>query len=159
MSRQTIVPAALKAVYENWHFAPAVISNGMIYCSGIIGTSADGQAGEAFDAGAFEGAQSALDDVEAPLTDLKAVEDPERQFATAFEALAAILREAGAGLGDIVELVTYHVDIRQHMETFMTVKDRYITAPYPAWTAIGVSELVVPGGLMELRAVAALPER
>ena len=26
--RQTIVPAALKGVYEQWHFAPAVVANG-----------------------------------------------------------------------------------------------------------------------------------
>ena len=39
----------------------------------------------------------------------------------------------------------------------MRVKDRFIRAPYPAWTAIGASELIVPGGLVELRAIAAVP--
>ena len=52
----------------------------------------------------------------------------------------------------------YHVDIGRHMETFMAVKDRYLTEPYPAWTAIGVSELVVPGGLVEIRAIAVAPD-
>ena len=40
------------------------------------------------------------------------------------------------------------------MAAFMAVKDRYLREPYPAWTAIGVAELIVPGGLVELRAVA-----
>ncbi|WP_157014718.1 RidA family protein [Mesorhizobium xinjiangense] len=153
MSRQTIIPTELEAVYANWHFAPAVISNGMIYCSGIIGTSADGQAGD--DASAFDGVRSTLQDSRASLSDLKAVDDPEQQFSTAFEVLAAILAEAGAGLGHVVELVTYHVEIRRYMDTFVKIKDRYIGEPYPAWTAVGVSELIVPGGLVELRAVAA----
>ncbi|BCH20945.1 Rid family hydrolase [Mesorhizobium sp. L-8-3] len=154
-TRRTIVPEALKGVYEGWHFAPAVVSRGMVYCSGIIGTSVDGEApGKA----ALEGARSTTAAPDAGLAALRAVRDPEAQFATAFEALAAILAEAGAGLGDIVEITTYHVDIGRHMEAFVRVKDRYLKEPYPAWTAIGVAELVVPGGLMEIRAIAALPE-
>lgn len=154
-TRRTIVPEALRGVYEGWHFAPAVISRGMIYCSGIIGTSVDGEApGKA----ALEGARSTTAVSDAGLAALQAVRDPEAQFATAFEALAAILAEAGAGLGDVIEITTYHVDIGRHMEAFVRVKDRYLKEPYPAWTAIGVAELVVPGGLMEIRAIAALPE-
>ncbi len=154
-TRRTIVPEALKGVYEGWHFAPAVISKGMIYCSGIIGTSVDGEApGKA----ALEGARSTTTVSDAGLAALQAVRDPEAQFATAFEALDAILAEVGAGLGDVVEITTYHVDIGRHMEAFVRVKDRYLKEPYPAWTAIGVAELVVPGGLMEIRAIAALPE-
>ncbi|MDP3897583.1 MAG: Rid family hydrolase, partial [Mesorhizobium sp.] len=83
----------------------------------------------------------------------------EAQFATAFEALSAILAEAGAGLSDIVELTTYHVDIATHMEAFMRVRDLYLSEPWPAWTAIGVAELVVPGGLVEIRAVAVAREK
>ncbi len=154
-TRRTIVPEALRGVYEGWHFAPAVISRGMIYCSGIIGTSVDG---EAPGKEALEGARSTTTVSDAGLAALQAVRDPEAQFATAFEALAAILAEAGAGLGDVIEITTYHVDIGRYMEAFVRVKDRYLKEPYPAWTAIGVAELVVPGGLMEIRAIAALPE-
>ena len=149
--RRTVVPAALQGVYDNWHFAPAVIANGMIYCSGIIGRS---PGGETPGADGLKGAETTLADPDAPLAALAAVEDPEAQFATAFEALKAILAECGAELSDIVEITTYHVDIARHMETFMRVKDRYLKEPWPAWTAIGVSELIVPGGLMEIRVVA-----
>ncbi|HIB5011826.1 TPA: RidA family protein, partial [Klebsiella quasipneumoniae subsp. quasipneumoniae] len=34
------------------------------------------------------------------------------------------------------------------------VKDRYIKAPYPAWTAIGVSEFIPENALVEMRIVA-----
>jgi enamine deaminase RidA (YjgF/YER057c/UK114 family) len=38
----------------------------------------------------------------------------------------------------------------------MKVKDRYLSAPYPAWTAIGISELAIPGGLVEIKVIARL---
>ncbi len=126
----------------------------MIYCSGIIGTSPDGEKPQRSAGGAFAGAQATLGVEEAPLAALVAVRDPEAQFETAFEALAEVLAQAGARLSDIVELTSYHVDIRSHMETFMRVKDRYLREPYPAWTAVGVADLVMPGGLVELRAMA-----
>lgn len=146
-----VIPASLKGVYEQWHFAPAVVANGFVFCSGIIGTS---PGGETPGADGLKGAQATLSDADAPLAALMAVRDPEAQFATAFEALKAILAEAGCTLADVVEITTYHVDIARHMETFMTVRDRYLADPWPAWTAIGVSELIVPGGLVEIRAVA-----
>lgn len=153
--RQTVIPAPLSQVYSRWHFAPAVISNGLIFCSGIIGTSADG---EAPGAAGLEGAEATLhSDADADIAALVAVREPEAQFATAFEALAAVLGEAGANLSDVVELTSYHVEMSRHMAHFMAVRDRYLSEPWPAWTAIGVSELAVPGGLVELRAVAEVP--
>jgi enamine deaminase RidA (YjgF/YER057c/UK114 family) len=146
-----IVPASLRGVYDQWHFAPAVVANGFVFCSGIIGTS---PGGETPGADGLAGAQATLSDADAPLAALMAVKDPEAQFATAFEALKAILAEAGCDLSDVVEITTYHVDIARHMQTFMTVRDRYLADPWPAWTAIGVSELIVPGGLVEIRAMA-----
>jgi enamine deaminase RidA (YjgF/YER057c/UK114 family) len=38
----------------------------------------------------------------------------------------------------------------------MKVRDRYLKEPYPAWTAIGVAELAVPGGLVEVKVIARL---
>ena len=149
-----IIPPALQGVYDNWHFAPAVVTNGLIFCSGIIGTSPDGE--PPHDDG-LAGARATTAEEANDLAALMAVRDPEAQFATAFRALRAVLREAGADLADLVEITTYHVDIARHMESFTRVKDRFILAPYPAWTAIGVSELIVPGGLMEIRAVAKAP--
>ena len=85
--------------------------------------------------------------------------DPEAQFAAAFETLAGILHEGGADLSDIVEITSFHVGISAHMEAFMRVWARYLKEPYPAWTAVGVAELIVPGGLVEIRAVAVDPRQ
>jgi enamine deaminase RidA (YjgF/YER057c/UK114 family) len=54
-----------------------------------------------------------------------------------------------------VDLVTYHTDMRDLMR-FMEVKNRYFTKDYPAWTAIGVSALAMPGLLVEIKATAVL---
>ena len=54
----------------------------------------------------------------------------------------------------VVELTTYHVGIRKHLTEFAEIKDKYVSAPYPAWTAIGVSELIAEGTIVEIKAVA-----
>jgi enamine deaminase RidA (YjgF/YER057c/UK114 family) len=123
-----VIPAPMKAMYDQFHFAPAVRSNGMLLCSGQIGIGPDG----------------------------KAPADPTEQFTLAFEGVKAVLAEAGLDFTDIVEMTTYHVGLQQHLPAFMAVKDRYVEAPFPAWTAIGVSELAFPGGLAEVRVTARL---
>ncbi|MFH9424217.1 Rid family hydrolase [Streptomyces sp. NPDC017529] len=66
----------------------------------------------------------------------------------------AVLEAAGASLDDIVELTTFHTDLRGDAEAFSRVKDEYITAPYPSWTAVGVTQLALPELLVEICAVA-----
>lgn len=148
---EIVVPPELQRVYDNWHFAPATICNGMIHCSGFIGTSPDGEPLNS----AFDGVQATAEADDSALADFIAIRDPEAQFDAAFQRVRAVLECAGASLGNIVEMTSYHVDINDHMAAFMTVKDRHIAAPYPAWTAIGISELIIPGGLMELSVIAA----
>jgi enamine deaminase RidA (YjgF/YER057c/UK114 family) len=74
------------------------------------------------------------------------------QLEQAFAHLDLYLAAAAATMGDIAELTSYHVDPRRHLDAFMAV-DRHIRSPYPAWSAIGVSELITPGALVELRVV------
>jgi enamine deaminase RidA (YjgF/YER057c/UK114 family) len=123
-----VIPASMKTMYERFHFAPAVRANGMLLCSGQIGAGSDG----------------------------RPQADPTEQFSAAFEAVKAVLAEAGLDFTDVVEMTTYHVDLQQHLGAFMAVKDRYVSAPFPAWTAIGITELALPGGLAEVRVVAKL---
>jgi enamine deaminase RidA (YjgF/YER057c/UK114 family) len=80
--------------------------------------------------------------------------DPAQQFETLFRTLNAVLREAGASLADVVEMTTFHVNMREHIDTFMQVKDRHMLEPYPAWTAIGISELFSRQALVEIKVVA-----
>ena len=120
---ETVVPPSMKPYYDTFHFAPAVIDGDRIRLSGVIGVGEDG----------------------------KCSADPETQFTTAFEGVKTVLAEAGANLGDIVEMTTFHVGLQKHLQTFMAVKDRFIEDPYPAWTAIGITELALPGALVEIR--------
>jgi enamine deaminase RidA (YjgF/YER057c/UK114 family) len=65
-----------------------------------------------------------------------------------------ILQEAGLDYTHIQEYTTYHVGLSQHMRTFMAVRDEFLDEPWPAWTAIGITELAVPGARVEVRVVA-----
>ena len=123
-----VIPPEMQAFYDNFHFAPAIKDGDRLFCSGVIGVGPDG----------------------------KASSDPETQFTQAFESLKSVLTKAGASFGDIVDLTTFHVGLQKNIGTFTKIKDKYVSAPYPAWTAIGISELAFPGGLVEIKAVARL---
>jgi enamine deaminase RidA (YjgF/YER057c/UK114 family) len=149
-----VIPPVLREVHDRWHFAPAMRARGFLFVSGIIGTSADGLK----PADPLGGAENTTADPAAPVAALVAVRDPETQFETAFEALRAILRAGGADLVDVVEITSYHVEMARHFAAFTAVRDRYLAPPWPAWTAVEVAGLIVPGGLVELRAVALAPD-
>jgi enamine deaminase RidA (YjgF/YER057c/UK114 family) len=123
---KAIVPNGYEAQYEEWGLSPAIRVGDTVYCSGQLGIGQDGK----LPAGAAE------------------------QFENAFEAVRAVLEAAGASLSDIVEMTTFHVGLLAEMETFTTVRDRYLTEPWPAQTAIGVAELGFPGALLEIKATA-----
>jgi enamine deaminase RidA (YjgF/YER057c/UK114 family) len=77
------------------------------------------------------------------------------QARLAFKNLERVLAETGASLADVVELMTFHtsmVDIRG----FSKVKAEFIPENYPAWTAVGVKELVMPQLLVEIKAMAVI---
>jgi len=128
--RQSIVPSGMEAVYNDIHYSPAVRVGRTIYISGQIGR--DDQ--------------------------LAVISDNEAQIVQAFENLKLVVEAAGATMKDIVDLTTFHTDMRD-LRLFMSVRDRYLTTDYPAWTAIGVSALGgVPGLIVEIKAIAVLPE-
>lgn len=127
--RKAIVPAGMEAVYEKIRYAPAVKAGNTIYVSGQIGRNAS----------------------------MQLVEDREAQIVQAFENLKLVLEEAGASLSDVVDVTTFHTDMRD-LPLFMQVRDRYLTThPLPAWTAIGAHMLGGAAGyIVEIKAVAVL---
>ncbi len=126
MAGDLILPDALKSTYQNFKFAPGVRAGGLLHMSGILGTGADG----------------------------KVPSDPAEEFEAAFQQARMVLGEAGLDFSDIVEMTTFHIGLQEHIGTFMAVKDKYITEPYPAWTAVGTTELAFPGARMELKITA-----
>jgi len=125
MTRDVILPDADRRAYETYHFAPAVRAGNLILCSGQIGTAG----------GAVP-------------------EQPEEEFRNAWRSVGRVLAAAGLGYENIIEYTTFHVGLQQHLQTFMKIRDEFISAPWPAWTAIGVAELAVPGARVEVRVVA-----
>jgi enamine deaminase RidA (YjgF/YER057c/UK114 family) len=121
-----VIPAWMKPIYETYHFAPAVIDGDHLRCSGMIGFRPD----------------------------LSVPENPTAQFTLAFENLRGLLAEAGRTFANVTEMTTYHVGLRAHMQAFTAVKDKFMSAPYPAWTAVGISELASPGALVEIQVTA-----
>jgi enamine deaminase RidA (YjgF/YER057c/UK114 family) len=82
--------------------------------------------------------------------------DFKAQTVQAFENLKAALEAVGAGFEHLVRINNYLVEIERNMAAFREVRDRYLVAPPPASTTIGVPALARPGGLFEIEAVAAL---
>src|SRR5262245_42922001 len=123
--KATLSPPAFVHFIEDWHFSPVLDTGDFVFLSGITGVRAD----------------------------LTVAADPETQFRDAFEFAKEHLSAASLTFDDVVEMTTYHVDLRDHLAAFMRVKDDYVSAPYPAWTAIGVSQLITEGTIVEIRLI------
>ncbi len=121
-----LAPPAFSHFPPDWHLSPIVDAGEYVFFSGVTGFHPDGR---------VDG-------------------DPERQFRDAFGFMQTNLAEVGLDWSGVVEMTTYHVDLRRHFDTFVRVKDEFVREPYPAWTAIGVSELISLGTLLEIRVIA-----
>ncbi len=122
-----IVPTFMKAVSHNFQFSPAVRIGSHILVSGIVGANSQGRLPADF----------------------------RSQVENVLATLEAIVSDAGATLDDVVSLTSYHVgDLQSHLAEFADVKTgRLGTPPYPIWTGVGVTQLGVPGALLEVSAV------
>lgn len=80
--------------------------------------------------------------------------DVKEGYRRAWRTIEGMLVKAGASLDDIVEMTTFHTDIANQMDDFKLVKKEFIKAPFPAWTGIGTSGLVLPTGVVEIKVTA-----
>jgi len=124
--KKSLTTPAFAHFPKDWHLSPALDTGEFVFFSGVTGTHPD----------------------------LSVASDPETQIRDTFEFLRANLAAAELTFDDVVEMTSYHVDLRRHLALFVKVKDEYVTAPYPAWTAIGVTELITEGTLIEIRVIA-----
>lgn len=118
-----------RAFQEAVGYADAAIAGDTIYLSGVVAGLAKGE------------------------TDLAPGYD------RAFKAIAATLARAGASWDDVVDITTFHTDLAAHIDGFVAVKNKYVKAPFPAWTAIGVPRLYEPTAVVEIKVVAAKPRK
>ncbi|MDH6195758.1 enamine deaminase RidA (YjgF/YER057c/UK114 family) [Mycobacterium frederiksbergense] len=124
--KKIVVPEWMRPMYDAHHFAPAVIDGDHLRCSGMMGIRPD----------------------------MTVPAEPRAQFTLAFENLRGLLAEAGLTFANVTDMTSYHVGLRQHVQMFGEVKDEFVAAPYPAWTAVGVTELAMPGALVEIQIIA-----
>ncbi len=82
--------------------------------------------------------------------------DFEAQAVRVFENLKAALAAAGAGFGDVARLGAFLAD-RKYLGTYRDVRMRYLSEPYPASTGV-IAELIMPELLIEVEALAVLPD-
>ncbi|MFD9945413.1 Rid family hydrolase [Nonomuraea sp. NPDC059023] len=73
-----------------------------------------------------------------------------------FSCLERILADQGAGFGDIAFIRSYLTDMSQ-APAYREVRKRYITGTPPASTTVEVSRLFMPGLVLEVDAIVALP--
>ena len=105
-------------------YADAVIAGDKVYLSGVIVTPEPGE------------------------SDLKPA------FTRAFDRIGRTLERAGVSWDDVVDLTSYHTDLQSSINEMVEVKNLYIKAPFPAWTAIGISALYEADGVVEIKIVA-----
>ena len=108
---------------ENWGFSDAVIVGDDIYLSGIVAGTGPGETGT------------------------------EAAYERVYAQIGAVLKRAGGSWDDVVDMTSFHTDVEAQIETMAKVHKRHVKAPYPAWTAIGVSK-VLGGGITEIKVVA-----
>lgn len=113
-----------RAIHEEWGFAEAVVHGDTVYISGVVARLNPGET------------------------------DQSAAFERAFQDIADILKRAGSGWDDVIEMTTYHTDLPVQIEAFNKVKARHVHAPYPAWTAIDVDRLAPDSGIVEIKVVA-----
>lgn len=128
MKRRSVVPQELGSYYTDWKMSPGLISGQHVFFTGFTGADAEGN-----------------------LPD-----DPEAQMRNAFEKIGFVLREADMDFGSLVEMTTYHVGLRDHLDLFKFVRAEFVREPYPAWTAIEVAGFVREGAIIEIRVIAAI---
>ena len=80
--------------------------------------------------------------------------DVETQIRQTFDRVGLVLKSGGATFENVVMIRAYFVHLVRDLPIYRKVRLDYLKAPYPAATAVGVTELAVPGLQIEIEAVA-----
>lgn len=96
--------------------------------------------------------------------------DPESfktQVRRAFNSLDATLKAAGTSFDNVVMINSFHVwegpdqpaPRWEQISLINAVKSEFIKGAHPAWTAIGTTGLLAPGGIVEIQLIAYVPPK
>ncbi len=129
--KQTLMPEdpEARAFQEAVGFSDAVVHGDTIHLSGVVAGPAPGE------------------------------DSLQPGYERAFARLDAIIRRLGATWDDVLVFDTFHKGpVAAQVEALLPVKNRYIKAPFPTWTALGVSDLYDPGAVTEIKLTLRKPE-
>lgn len=116
------------ALYDAHGYSPAVRAGDLLFVSGQVGSREDGSPEPTYIA----------------------------QVERAFDNLRAVLAAAGCTFDDVIDVSTFHTDPEAQLDDLMSVKQRIFPgAPFPTWTAVGVTWLA--GFDFEIKVVARIP--
>lgn len=86
-----------------------------------------------------------------------AADGPRAQMRLAYTEVAEVLAAAGGSWRDVVSMTTYQVDFREHIDAMTEIHREFVTEePFPAWTAVGVTDLYNAVGIVEIAVIAAV---
>lgn len=123
---KSIVPDGLQGYISDWQMSPGLEHDGFIFMTGFTGASDQGVLSE----------------------------NPVDQIEAVFHKIKLVLEEAGLGFENLVEMTSYHIGLRDHLNDFKAIRAKYVVEPFPAWTAIEVAGFVRDGALVEIRCIA-----
>jgi enamine deaminase RidA (YjgF/YER057c/UK114 family) len=127
--------------YDAYKFAPARRAGDVLYISGVI---AGPYGGAARDSAAFT-----------------------EQTRRAFRSIEQMLKAENLGFADVVMINTFHVwdgpgfkgTRDEQFAAFAKAKDEFMSAPHPAWTAVGTTGLLADDGVVEIQMIAYAPRK
>jgi reactive intermediate/imine deaminase len=113
------------------HYTDAVRAAGVLFVSGLVPIDAEG---------ALVGAGDVVE-----------------QARQVFRNMELVLGAAGCGFRDVVKVTTFLLDVDDRAK-INPVRQEVFGETRPASTLVEVSALAVPGALLEIEAVAAIPD-
>jgi enamine deaminase RidA (YjgF/YER057c/UK114 family) len=82
--------------------------------------------------------------------------DFDRQVEQVWENMRLAVEKAGGQMSDIVTMTVFLTDMR-HGNRFIELRQQEFGRDFPASALIGIDQLAVPGMLVEIQAIAAIP--
>lgn len=137
-----LIPSAgAQRAYDGYHYAPARRAGDFLYISGVV-------VGPAPDQG-------------------RDVEGFKEQVRRAFRHIKLSLDAEGLTFADVVMINSFHVwdspgfkgGRDGQFAAVSAVKDEFMSAPHPAWTAVGATGLLMPDGVVEIQMIAYAPRK
>ena len=111
------------------HYTDAVQAGGLLFLSGLVPVDEQG----------------------------KLVEDAAGQARQVFRNMELVLKAAGCGFDDVVKVTLFLLDVGDRA-AINPVRQEFFGDARPASTLVEVPALAVPGALLEIEAVAAIPD-